>query len=125
MRTRAATTLIALLALFVLPPYLSLFADSESSLPPCCRRNGNHHCALRMMQDLARQGTAFRTVICRFPFQKATAAGCRLSVFPAMSATVSVARASHTVVRPREVVSASISSEGNQQKRAPPFLQNC
>ena len=40
---------LALLLLFGLLPLTPLFApDSEANLPACCRRNGKHHCAMRM-----------------------------------------------------------------------------
>ena len=81
MQRWAAATLTAVLALSVLLPYLSLLADSESNLPPCCRRDGSHHCAMRleMAQSFASQGTAFRTAACRCPFQKALAPVFRIA----------------------------------------------
>ena len=35
---------------------LAFSADSESNLPPCCRRNGKHHCA--MMDTMREQSDA-------------------------------------------------------------------
>ncbi len=60
-----AATVVAVLALTVLLPLLS--ADAESSLPPCCRRTGKHHCA---MMDAARQsaGDGFHAVPAKCPF---------------------------------------------------------
>jgi len=49
-----------LLAVLIAPQLLWLGApDPGSSLPPCCRRNGKHHCAM-MMDYQARQEAASR-----------------------------------------------------------------
>ncbi|HLI77577.1 MAG TPA: DUF2946 family protein [Acidobacteriaceae bacterium] len=45
-----------LLLVFVLPMLLSSMAmgqDPESGLPACCRRNGQHHCAMTLMERSA------------------------------------------------------------------------
>jgi len=42
---------LVLLAAFGLPavaPALTLGQDAEASLPACCRRNGAHHCSMKM-----------------------------------------------------------------------------
>ena len=44
-----ATALLLILAGDAALP--ALLADSESSLPPCCRRDGKHHCAMMEMLD--------------------------------------------------------------------------
>lgn len=42
---------LSLLAWFSWMLILPMFApDAEANLPPCCRRNGKHHCMMRMMQ---------------------------------------------------------------------------
>lgn len=57
-----ARNTVAILLLFAFCPLWSapLFAassDSVSNLPACCRRNGKHHCMMRMMREreLSRQ----------------------------------------------------------------------
>ncbi|MGD0628137.1 MAG: hypothetical protein ABR987_02230 [Terracidiphilus sp.] len=42
---------ISLILLFGFGPLAALPGSEESRLPPCCRRHGNHHCA--MMQRMA------------------------------------------------------------------------
>lgn len=39
---------LLLLAVVVLPPFTAIefFAAADSRLPLCCRREGNHHCAM-------------------------------------------------------------------------------
>jgi len=127
MQRWAAATLTAVLALFVLLPYLSLLADSESNLPPCCRRDGGHHCAmqLEMARSFASQGTAFRTASCRCPFQKALVPVYRIAFYPAPSATVYAAVLSHPATHLQTVVSGLISKSRSHQKRGPPFLLSC
>ena len=120
-----AAILIAVLALSVLLPYLSLLADSESNLPPCCRRNGNHHCAMRMMPSPVDAGPEFRTAAVRCPFQKALSAAYRLTLFPAYSATVYAAILSHPAVHLQTAVSGLIAKSRSHQKRGPPFLLSC
>ncbi len=47
---RRALSLV-LLALFSLPlisPALALAAGSDANLPACCRRNGAHHCTMKL-----------------------------------------------------------------------------
>ncbi|MBW4026938.1 MAG: hypothetical protein HIU93_06005 [Acidobacteria bacterium] len=53
----------ALLLLFGLMPAAPLFASTptEASLPACCRRNGNHHCAMSMAGGAA-AATSGRTI---------------------------------------------------------------
>ena len=121
----SAAILIAVLALSVLLPYISLLADSESNLPPCCRRNGDHHCVLRMMQSSSDEPTSLRTLACQCPFQKALTAVCRHTLYPANSATVYAAILSHPAVYLQTVVSGLISQSRSHQKRGPPFLLGC
>jgi hypothetical protein len=49
MQRASATLLLTLFSVSLMAPFLS--ADPESKLPPCCRKNGKHHCA--MMRDAA------------------------------------------------------------------------
>ena len=34
------------------PLFVALRGNSESDLPPCCRRNGKHHCAMSMVERM-------------------------------------------------------------------------
>jgi hypothetical protein len=49
-----AISVVVLLALPVLLPLVS--SDAEAHLPPCCRRDGRHHCA---MMDALRQSAGY------------------------------------------------------------------
>lgn len=120
----AAATLTVFLALSVLLPYLFLLADSESKLPPCCRRDGSHHCAmhLELARSFASQGTAFRKGADRCPFQKALTPVCRLGIYPAPPATFYAVILPHPAIHLQTVVSGLISKSRSHQKRGPPFL---
>ena len=122
MRRYNAAVLTVVLAAFVLLPYLPLLADSESNLPPCCRRNGSHHCALRMMRRPDDGRMSFRTAACRCPFQKALTPGCRLALYPANRVTVRVALLPDPALHLQTVLAGLISKSRSHQKRGPPFL---
>jgi hypothetical protein len=48
MRRGIALSLMMLFSWTLIAP---LFAsDADANLPPCCRRNGKHHCMMRMME---------------------------------------------------------------------------
>ena len=70
MRTVAVVIAVLLQAQAIGP---ALFSAGDSSLPPCCRRNGKHHCAM----DAAANGPVFRAPAC--------------PVFPRVSPPVTVA----------------------------------
>jgi hypothetical protein len=42
--------------------------DADANLPPCCRRNGKHHCMMRMEQ-LSGKGKGFTAVSEKCPCQ--------------------------------------------------------
>ncbi|MGO8759439.1 MAG: hypothetical protein ACLQG3_15070 [Terracidiphilus sp.] len=44
MRRTIALTQLALFSLMLIAPFFG--PDAEASLPPCCRRNGKHHCMM-------------------------------------------------------------------------------
>src|SRR6267142_3495182 len=48
-RVIAAALLLVFAGNTALP---ALFADPESNLPACCRRDGKHHCAMMDMADM-------------------------------------------------------------------------
>ena len=58
---------LSLLLIFSLPlasPLLALSANSDANLPICCRRNGAHHCQMKMQRTNASAG---RDVISSIP----------------------------------------------------------
>ena len=57
------TIALALMMMFSLTLIAPLFGpDADANLPPCCRRNGKHHCMMRMVQRLSDNQKAFTSV---------------------------------------------------------------
>ena len=116
-----------LLALLIAPQLLWLGApDPESSLPPCCRRDGKHHCAM-MAEFLARQQVADEGVQVGKPagkcpfrsqlFPPVTSHGIGL---PAQSLNFSGLIAHYAGIEQVRAL-ARISESRSHQKRGPPI----
>ena len=124
MRAWVAAALVACFALPVLLPYVS--PDAESSLPPCCRRNGAHRCAMamRMAAEQTPDGRtlAFRTPAVRCPFQKALASAYRSTLYPAFSVASVSAVSSYRFTQTYASFPRSSTGTRSHYKRGPPFL---
>jgi hypothetical protein len=110
---------IALLLIFsgdsALP---ALLADSESSLPACCRRDGKHHCA---MMEKETAGPSWRTVTRKCPsFPKRTVAFFTDQSAPPPEVRVGGWIVSHPVNKAQTEVLYRISHSRTRQKRGPP-----
>jgi hypothetical protein len=100
----------------------AFFADPESNLPACCRRDGKHHCAMMQLaqNDTSCSFRASRGKCAQFPKSSAV-----LRVTPA---TVSAKLAFQGLVAPRIIAGAQpralilSSSIRSAQKRGPPPL---
>ena len=115
---------IALLLVFAgntaLPAF---FADPQSTLPPCCRRDGKHHCA---MMDMAQQredtaGSAWKATKCtQFPKNSALFVSAKTAPPPSMLIT-GLAFSQPTVKAQTEAL-YRVSHSRTRQKRGPPSL---
>ena len=125
MRTWVAATLTVVLALSVLQPVFS--ANPEASLPSCCRRDGSHHCAMLMpgLPSAPDQGKVVRNAADRCPYQRALAAGHRVSLHPAASAAVHAVLLSHPAIPAQTLAAGRISLSCGHQKRGPPLPLAC
>ena len=56
MRRLLAISLLLLFSFPLVSPLFALSANTEASLPACCRRNGTHHCHLNIQQTSASAG---------------------------------------------------------------------
>jgi len=54
--------------------------DVESNLPPCCRRNGKHHCMMRMTGLLGKD-PGFASVSEKCPYRPVSTCAVRTPVF--------------------------------------------
>lgn len=112
----------------LLAPLLPLFgaANSESSLPPCCRRDGKHHCAMMAAimnrQQRSQHSPAFRSVPEQCPFratflQRSARHG---SLYPATSNAFSAANVVQTGLTTETGDCASEVEELHPLQRGPP-----
>ena len=115
---------IALLLVFAgnaaLPAF---FADSQSTLPPCCRRDGKHHCA---MMDMAQQqdnaGASWQAAqrkCAQFP--KHSAAFYSAKSVPPSTLVTGLVFSQPTVKAQTEAL-YRVSHSRTRQKRGPPSL---
>jgi len=103
----------------------ALFADPESNLPACCRRDGKHHCAMMDMAGMAQDdGEAYWKSAPQKcgQFPKAGASLCSAKTGPQRtSETGRVVSNDPTVVAQTEVF-YRISHSRSREKRGPPSL---
>jgi hypothetical protein len=122
------TTAIAVLMLLALPLCLPLAQlKTESSLPSCCRRNGQHHCAAmaRFRSSNQPQPTepGFRSATHPCPYRSmlfATVASHGIAV-PARSSSW-VRLVAYPAVIVHTILQARISEARSHHKRGPPAL---
>jgi hypothetical protein len=65
MRRAIAISLMMLFSWTLIAPFFA--PDVQASLPACCRKNGKHHCAMRIMGLLAGNQRGFTTVAEKCP----------------------------------------------------------
>jgi hypothetical protein len=76
------TIALALTVLFCWTLIAPIFGPgAEANLPPCCRRNGKHHCMMRMMQRLSGNQKGFTSVTETCPCQPASTCAVHSPVF--------------------------------------------
>jgi len=112
-----AGLLLAVFSFSLIAP--ALLADEDSNLPACCRRLGEHRCALA---NLASQGASFIQERCpHFPSGSAALAASEMaSVTP--SQAVFAAIVSHPAAHAQTEARYRISFSRAWQKRGPPAL---
>jgi len=124
MRRVPAILLVFVFSFSLIAP--ALFADGDSNLPACCRRDGKHHCGMmdRDMADAPSTGPsvdAFRVKCPFFPTGGATVPECGPALMAASDgADVSVA--CHMAERAQADAGYRISLDCSHQKRGPPSL---
>jgi hypothetical protein len=119
MRRAIAISLMMLFSWTLIAPFF--VRDFDANLPACCRRSGTHHCAMRVMGQLADNQRGFAVVTERCPY-------CPLSVSTINSPTYKAEAAgafyaefvSHPALAPQTEAHYRISSLRSHQKRGPP-----
>jgi len=100
-----------------------LFAfDADANLPPCCRRNGKHHCMMRMMERCGGQQKGFTSVSEKCPcFPVSTCAGQSPIFKPEAEGQFYADVVRHPALAPQSEALCRISSLRSHQKRGPPL----
>ncbi len=117
---------ILLLAVFGLPVVSPLFAATQAvdaGLPACCRRNGKHHCMMKMEErsKLIQQGVWISTPADKCPNYPGVLPAVHFDLLaPETSASV-VARIISVPAEIAQTISKlHISHDHSRQKRGPP-----
>jgi hypothetical protein len=115
---------ILVIALFLLGPLASALGDDDPSLPPCCRRNGAHHCSMgRLRAAILASGKPFVTApsTCpSYPGDNALTTAPLHGLAPATAAALALRTSLHTPAAAR--TSARASATLTRSSRAPPAL---
>jgi hypothetical protein len=102
---------------------LPAFADSaESNLSVCCRKNGKHHCMMRMGSPSV-SGASVAAIGEKCPyFPHSTVAGHVEAFTPTLSQAIFAGIVRHPVVSPQTEAGYRASHFRSRQKRGPPSL---
>ena len=115
--------LFVLLSSWATPTIAALRPKSESDLPPCCRRNGKHHCMMSMAErsQIADRAPAFSTPAEKCPHYPAVELGVQGNFFvaPTPERTVSPYCALPVALTQRLPILAE-PAESAHLKRGPP-----
>ena len=119
MRRMSAILLMALLSFSLISP--AVFAsNAESNLPACCRRSGNHHCAMMATASESPSGLSLQTGRCLlFPAAKGVSASRTVSL-PGISQAIFAGLVGHPASCPQTEALCRISYSRAGQKRGPP-----
>jgi hypothetical protein len=117
---------IFLLVMFGLPfvsPLLALTAKSESNLPACCRRNGQHHCMTNLggRAQLASHDPQFQAPVEKCPYCPPAVALIHGNTFvPLTGKAIFAGLIAHPAVAAQAESKLRISRSRSRQKRGPP-----
>jgi hypothetical protein len=119
MRRAIAISLMILFSWTLIAPFLA--RDSDANLPACCRRSGKHHCAMRMMSQLADNQRGFTTVREKCPYCPLSISSIKSPAYKSVAAGAFYAEfVSHPALAPQTEAHYRISSLRSHQKRGPP-----
>jgi hypothetical protein len=120
------TISIAVLLAVIAPSFL-IFADLNSSqpakLPACCRRDGNHHCAMMATAVEPASETQAKSLppVCPFRSQ-ASLVAFGMAYVPASSSGYFAGLESHPAIHAQTFAALRVSEMRSHQKRGPPVL---
>ena len=117
---------ILLLVVFGLPfvsPLFAATAKSDSHLPVCCRRNGQHHCMMSMADrsHVASNQSEFHAPLEKCPFYPASLKASQHSDFGlTVSSAIFGQVISHPAVHAQTESKWHVARERSRHKRGPP-----
>jgi hypothetical protein len=116
---------ITLLFLFSFPlisPVLAFAAGSDAGLPACCRRNGAHHCIMKMQQaESSESGVGFSATPEKCPAYPAVVTPVHHGDLSIHAASLIFAEiVSHPSVKTQTAARARVALDRSRQKRGPP-----
>lgn len=121
MQRISAILLLALFSFALIAPALP--ADSDAKLPPCCRRDGKHHCGMNMKATPASSGVVFRESMRCSMFGKASVTPVTAkAIHVAPSTVVGALLVSHPTAVEQTEARYRVSFSRSSQKRGPPSL---
>jgi hypothetical protein len=103
----------------------ALFADPESTLPACCRRDGKHHCAMMDMAGMEQDdgGTYWKATPQKCgEFPKSGASLCVAKSVPCRTSENGPIVISDPTVAAQTEILYRISHSRTREKRGPPSL---
>jgi hypothetical protein len=118
---------ITLLVLFSLPlisPVLALATGPGANLPACCRRNGAHHCMLKMQaSESSGNGVSLSAIPRRCPAYPAIVTQVQHRDLSLQAASLIFAEiVSHPSVKTQTQARARVALDRSRQKRGPPVV---
>jgi hypothetical protein len=120
MRRVIALSLMMLFSWTLIAPFFAPNADAN--LPACCRKNGKHHCMMRMMERRGGLQKGFTSVSEKCPCFPVSTCAIYSPIFkPEAEGQFSADVVRHPAIAPQSEVFYRISFLRSHQKRGPPI----
>ena len=129
-RKLLAMLLLTVLLLPLVPSSMALGGDADARLPACCRREGTHHCAMRMgeralLAVAAPDGEHWRLPAERCPYSPASVTARHFDPLVLSNALPLLTRLQGPAAKVAQAESKQrIAREGARQKRGPPMFSH-
>lgn len=122
MRRLLALSLLLLFSFPLVSPLLALSTNSDANLPACCRRNGVHHCEMKMQRaSISSHQVTVSTISTKCPFYPRPATLVRHNDARLHASTRLLAQlVNHTTVKARSYAFVRVALDTAWQKRGPP-----
>lgn len=125
MRRIAGTILFAVLLVPVFLPFFAQRNNPDSQLPACCRRDGKHHCAMKMAaaMDEPSSDHTVKSASPACPYCPAsTTVAPTVAFYPPAAAAFYASVVRHPAIHQQTAVNLLVAESRSHQKRGPPLL---